>query len=254
MDLNHLRDAWDKWGAVDPMWAALTAPDKANQRWSTDAFFLTGEHEIADLLEYVKRLGIELRFGSALDFGCGVGRLSRALSKHFETVIGVDIAPSMLAQAREFSLAGRRVEYVLNQEDNLRVFKDASFDFVYSNLTLQHMPPRFSRTYLAEFARVLKRGGCLIFQLPSERRRQRVAWKRLVREVVPTGIIDGLIRWKVRRMAAKRRLPVMEMYAVRTRSVVDLLESRGLHVVAAEERAEESSVWLSCWYFATKLS
>lgn len=252
MDIDELRDAWDNWGRTDPMWAALTAPGKADRRWDREAFFSTGEQEIAGTLEHVRRLGISLRFGTALDFGCGVGRLSRAVARHFEKVTGVDIAPSMLAQAREFGRADGRIEYVLNQAGNLGVFEDASFDFVYSNLVLQHMPPALSRSYLLEFARVLKRGGCLVFQLPCGRRRQPVAWRRLARGAVPAWIIDGLVRLRVRRQAARRGVPVMEMYAVRTRRVVALLERSGLRVLSTEERPEDASVWLSCWYFATK--
>ena len=252
MNITKLRDAWERWGKVDPMWAVLTAPDMTDRRWDPEEFFLTGEREIAEVLDHLQRLAIELRLGSALDFGCGVGRLTQALSKHFERVIGVDIAPSMLAKARELGRAGPRIEFVLNQEDNLRVFEAGSFDFVYSNLTLQHMPPSLARVYLAEFARVLKGGGCLAFQLPSGRRRQPVAWKRLVRKVVPTPIIDGVVRWKVRRAAVERGLPVMEVYSVPKRDMVDFLHDRGLRVVVAEEREEVGSVWLSCWYFVTK--
>jgi SAM-dependent methyltransferase len=252
MNIKSLRDAWERWGQVDPMWAAVTAPDKADGRWSPDEFFVMGEREISEVIEQATQLGMALQFGSALDFGCGAGRLTQALGRHFDSVVGVDIAPSMLAKARELSPPDRKLEYVLNQEENLGVFEDASFDFVYSNLTLLHMPPRISRRYLTEFARVVKSGGCVVFQMLSGRRRQHTTWRRPVLRVAPMRITDALVRWKVRRMAVKEGRPVMEIYAVPKREVVELLRTNGLRVVLAREREEAGSVWLSCWYFATK--
>jgi len=40
-------------------------------------------------------------------------------------------------------------------------------DFVYSRLVLQHIHPRYVRQYLAEFVRVLRNDGVLVFQLPT---------------------------------------------------------------------------------------
>ena len=62
---------------------------------------------------------------------------------------------------------GRR-RFVVNAADDLSVFDDASFDFVYSVIVLQHVPDRGAiESYIAEFCRVLRPGGLAIFQLPS---------------------------------------------------------------------------------------
>jgi ubiquinone/menaquinone biosynthesis C-methylase UbiE len=53
-------------------------------------------------------------------------------------VVGVDIAPSMIELAEEMNRHGGRCRYVLNGEDNLRVFPESFFDLIYSNITLQH--------------------------------------------------------------------------------------------------------------------
>ena len=44
---------------------------------------------------------------SALDFGCGIGRLSQALAEHFDQVYGVDISPKMIELARAAQSQGR---------------------------------------------------------------------------------------------------------------------------------------------------
>jgi 2-polyprenyl-3-methyl-5-hydroxy-6-metoxy-1,4-benzoquinol methylase len=101
----------------------------------------------------------------ALDFGCAVGRLTQALADHFAHVVGVDIAQAMVDQARAYNRHGARVDYVLNTAPDLRVFGDASFDFVYCNKVLQHIRPRAQLGFIREFVRLLRPGGVAAFQM-----------------------------------------------------------------------------------------
>lgn len=96
-----------------------------------------------------------------------MGRLTQALADQFDTVVGVDIAESMAAKARELNRHGDRVEYRANAVDNLSIFDDASFDFIYSSISLQHIPPDANRRYVAEFMRLLRPGGIAVFQVPN---------------------------------------------------------------------------------------
>jgi SAM-dependent methyltransferase len=91
------------------------------------------------------------------------------MATRFERVIGVDVAPAMIEAARALNRHPDRCEYVLNEEPSLGRFADRSFDFVYSNIVLQHMPPALGRGYVAELARVLREGGLLVFQVPDAR-------------------------------------------------------------------------------------
>jgi SAM-dependent methyltransferase len=167
-NLDTLQRAWSDLARKDAMWAVLTGPLGATRSWNQDAFFRTGVEEIAFVLDHVALLGVGLRPGRALDFGCGPGRLTQAMAARFERVDGVDIAPGMIERANALNKAGERCVYHLNGAADLRLFGDATFDFVYSNITLQHMEPRLSRSYIAEFARVTRPGGVIVFQLPSE--------------------------------------------------------------------------------------
>lgn len=64
------------------------------------SFFRSGvEHVEHVLATYARLRGDAARFHSALDFGCGVGRLVLTLSERFDQVTGVDISSSMLAEA-----------------------------------------------------------------------------------------------------------------------------------------------------------
>jgi SAM-dependent methyltransferase len=167
VSLRTLRRQWDRWGR-DPLWAVLSLPEKRHGRWDEAEFFETGAREIRDVLDHARSLGIEVRAERALDFGCGVGRLTQALLAHFERVDGVDIAPSMLERAARYNRDPARCAYHLNERADLLLFPERSFSFVYTSLVLQHLPPELALGYIAEFLRVLAPGGLLVFHLPSE--------------------------------------------------------------------------------------
>lgn len=168
MDLAELQRRWDRFGRTDPLWAVLSEPERRQGRWDPEEFFATGRREVEEVLARIDGLGVPLRRGRCLDFGCGVGRVTQAFAAHFEEVDGVDIAPSMIDQARSFNTAGEGCRYHVNGADDLRLFPDRSFDLVYSRLVLMHIPPEYGRRYIAEFMRVLAPGGLAVFQVPSE--------------------------------------------------------------------------------------
>ncbi|MGE0705540.1 MAG: class I SAM-dependent methyltransferase [Vicinamibacterales bacterium] len=159
---------WDRAARIDPMWAVLSDPAKRGRQWRTSEFFATGRREISLLLFQLSQLGHAPRFGDALDFGCGLGRLSQALAASFERVVGVDISGNMIRLAARLNRFPARVSYLLNDRPDLTRVDSASFDFVYSDIVLQHVPPDEARVYIAEFARVLRPGGIVVFQLPAE--------------------------------------------------------------------------------------
>lgn len=168
MELKDLQKLWHTHGNTDPLWAILSDPAKKDGNWDRVEFFKTGESEISQVIEDIRLLGINIPRHKALDFGCGVGRLTQALCQHFEQCCGVDIAPSMIELARQFNKYGDRCRYYVNESDDLNLFEDGTFDLIYSCLVLQHMEPQYSKNYISEFIRILAPGGLAIFQLPSE--------------------------------------------------------------------------------------
>lgn len=163
----HKRN-WEELAEVDPLWAILSNANLQHGRWDVDDFFLTGETEIAAVMETMKRLNFHVNQESVLDFGCGVGRLTRAFASRFQTCYGVDISERMIENARRLNEAFQNCHFCLNTVDNLRIFPDDSFDMIYTNLVLQHVPRReIVTSYIKDFIRILNPGGLLVFQLPS---------------------------------------------------------------------------------------
>lgn len=161
------RDLWEGHAKQDPMWAILSDPARKGRKWTPEEFFATGRAEIAAVFDSVDALRVPYARTHALDFGCGVGRLSQALAERFDRVTGVDISQTMVDFARRFNRFGDRVTYICNQQPHLKVLPDAAFSFIYTDIVLQHIQPEQTKVYLREFARVLAPGGAMVFQLPS---------------------------------------------------------------------------------------
>ena len=167
--LNKLQRDWDDLAKIDPLWAICSDPAKDQNKWDVAEFFATGEQQIRRVLETIRGLDVVLSTGTALDFGCGLGRLTQALAEEFDQVYGVDISPKMIEGANQFNRFGEKCRYILNSQEDLRVFDDRFFDFIYTYIVLQHMPPDLMLGYLREFIRTLKSGGVLMFQVPIQR-------------------------------------------------------------------------------------
>ena len=166
MRLDGLRRHWNELGKRDARWAVLTADEKAQHRWSGEEFYETGRQDVAAIMSHVEALGLSSQRLRALDFGCGVGRLTKWLPLYCADVVGIDIAESMIEQARR-EAPHPRCQYLLNTSTDLGILGDRSFDFILTKLVLQHMPPRYIRRYLRELLARLNAGGVFIFQLPT---------------------------------------------------------------------------------------
>jgi SAM-dependent methyltransferase len=165
-NVERLSREWDELARGDALWEVLSDPERSDGRWQLDEFFASGEREVAAALERARELGRPERRERALDFGCGVGRLTRALSDRFSESVGVDVSEQMVAQARRLNADRPGIEFVVNVAPDLRRFESAGFDLVYSSKVLQHMPSGDQAcAYIAEFLRLLRPGGIAIFQL-----------------------------------------------------------------------------------------
>jgi len=173
---------WEKNAAKDAYWAVLTSSQYEQKEWDKEIFFQSGQQEIARLIEYIQKIPLQIDLsGNALDFGCGTGRLTQALSGRFTRVYGVDVSANMVEKARAALLPSmKNIELLHNPATNLRLFKDETFNFIYSNIVMQHIALRHQMQYLEEFARVLKKGAWLVVQIPSKKNNH--CWKGKVKE------------------------------------------------------------------------
>lgn len=167
-DLATIRDGWDSAARDDAFFNIITEPGRQNGGWTPHEFFAHGRREIDDLLTYLDHQNLRgPRRKKALDFGCGVGRLTQALAVEYEHVVGVDISREMINLARAHNQWGPRCSYVITGKHLTPWVEAGSCDLVYSRITLQHMPAELQRNYIAEFVKVLTRAGIAVFQIPD---------------------------------------------------------------------------------------
>jgi SAM-dependent methyltransferase len=183
---------WNTLGETEPFFAVLTEDRFLRGRMSDadrEAFFASGEADVAQIFELIDFLP-----KSALDFGCGVGRLTRALAKRVERVAGVDAAESMLRLARENVPEASFSSTIPNER----------FDLIVSLIVFQHIPIRRGEALLDELLDHLDGVAAIhfTFRRPGSSMR-RVA--RGIRARVP------LVHRIVQRIRGERPMPYMQM-------------------------------------------
>jgi ubiquinone/menaquinone biosynthesis C-methylase UbiE len=102
-----------------------------------------------------------------LDFGCGIGNMTRQVASRLPcaSVVGTDRSEHSLTAAR--SLSGKmatEVQYVVTPADRLP-FPDATFDFAFSSGVFHHILPGERLRWARELRRVLApRGRFCLFE------------------------------------------------------------------------------------------
>lgn len=213
---------WRLWGERDRYFGVLTDPRfrKENIEANRQIFFEGGQSFVRHWLGELERCFGALPRSRALDFGCGVGRLSIPLSDYFESVVGIDISHGMLEEARANS-EGRNIEYLLSDDELSAV--DGTFDLVTSVIVFQHIPVNRGMALLSRLlGRVRAGGGCLI-QFSTNRNYN--WWSELryrVRHDVPGG--QAVMNLLERRAADT---PVMQMNEYSLDAVLALFRTYG---------------------------
>lgn len=274
--LRDVAAAWTELGSDDPMWAALTLPGKSNRKsgrksgrksrraqsgddeptgWTESEFLATGRTEIDAMLARLDELNVSPRRGTALDFGCGPGRLTAALAAAgFSLAIGLDISLSMLETARRLTAAPAGdldstragaagdaegvlpgvCEFRHNDGPTLAGIADDSVDLVYTCRVLQHMPPALAAGYVREFLRVTAPGGLVVFQLPAE---------------PAPGIVGALMR-RLPAPVLNRLRHGMQMHGTTPTEVTALVAAAGCRTVAIDADTSAGPRWRSYLYIA----
>lgn len=250
MRLEQVAFNWERFGERDPLGAILTAGPPGAECWDTETFFRTGAQELARLRARCAELGLAFGGTRALDFGCGVGRLTRHLLEDFERADGVDVAASMIERAGQLN-PSEDLRFLCNPSADLDLLQADAYDLVLSLITLQHMPPAYARRYIQEFFRKVRPGGTVFFQLPTRSHGRSSAL--LSGHSLKQRLLSRLpARWVERYRLLRTRRPRMDMFGMPQAEVEALIRSEGGELYAADEVPDAGDLLPSLRYFARR--
>jgi SAM-dependent methyltransferase len=237
---------WEDLARLDPFWAILVRPSRRYGRWDLQEFLSTGDQEAAAFLGRAGQLGWTPPFRAVLDYGCGVGRMTRALARHAGAAVGVDISATMIQLARTINADVSNCTFALLESDPSDR-PEAPFDLIYCSRVLQHSA---STRAVAEAMRLmvaaLAPGGLLMIQMPEGLRiRHRLQLRRRLYAMLRACGVrpEPLYR--------RLRLHPMRMIAMGESEVAAILERAGARVVAADHTVADGGGVANVHYYAT---
>src|SRR4030095_4744229 len=170
---DHVQEAWQYFGSTEPYYSVLTSEQflQSNIQNTKDAFYNTGKQDVMRLFNTLDRNGIDYSlYKSCLEYGCGLGRVTRWLAEKFETVFGYDISQSHLQYAKNyFSDEGVYNVSLVHVKEIKDIQNIPAVDVIYSIIVLQHNPPPIITMIIKEFIKKINSGGVAFFQVPTYR-------------------------------------------------------------------------------------
>ncbi|MHC4107527.1 MAG: class I SAM-dependent methyltransferase [Planctomycetota bacterium] len=159
---------WEGFARENAEYYVLTGIGRSADAAALEQFFESGREAVEAMLRDVADLlpGHEL----ALEFGCGVGRLLIPMARHFDRLIGVDIAPTMIeklnAYCRRFGV--QNVTGILADEPWER---SCGAGLIYSWLVFQHIEDMgIIEDSLRRLTAALRPGGVALLQFDTRAR------------------------------------------------------------------------------------
>lgn len=156
---------WDRRARENALYFVDTRVDYRSP--DLEQFWAGGETDVHELLTAA---GAALERSDAIvEVGCGVGRLTRALSARCARVLAVDVSEEMLERARVLNPDIDNVSWLAGDGTTLAGIEDASADACLSHVVFQHVPdPEITLGYVREMGRVLRPGGWAAFQVSND--------------------------------------------------------------------------------------
>jgi SAM-dependent methyltransferase len=224
-------DSWNKFGKSDPYFGVLSDERYRQSGMTGDLrseFFGSGERHVETVFATI-RAHVDPGFSprSALDFGCGVGRLAIPLARRIPKVIAADVSDPMLSEAAR-NCVEQGVDNIafVRSDDALRgVPKD--LDFIHSFIVFQHIPTPRGLAILKHMLGLLTENGigALHFTFARHASRLRIFLHRTCGSLPFANNFYNLARGR------RFSHPNMEMNYYDMNTILDALYEQGCHDV-----------------------
>lgn len=228
---------WEEVGRTAPHWSVLTEPEYRPESIGANeaAFFDSGKSDAGLLLALLRRIGRSpAEFRCCAEYGCGVGRITTHLARHFPLVQALDISRPHLELARQTLARFGQTNLEFHQVTAEDLHPAQGFDLWFTRIVLQHNPPPIIMAILDKVFGLLAPGGVAVFQVPTYRMRY---------------------SFEIGAYMAQRPGERMEVHVVPQRAVLDLAWKHGLRLADIREdtaAVEDSPQWLSNTFVFSK--
>ena len=132
---------------------------------STESFLQTGKNDLARAMAITGMTCGQDR--TAVEVGCGLGRISVALAEHFGRVVGLDIAPRLIEEARRL-VDNDRVTFEVSDGNHVHPQSIEKCDTVFSYEVMHYINPESLTVYFRDVYDLLAPEGQFVFQLNME--------------------------------------------------------------------------------------
>lgn len=163
---GKVQKLWTELGRNDPHWSVLSYDDYRQSQVGKNLqkFEQSGRLEVKSLEGLLKQLAPDLQIQRAVEYGCGVGRVSIPLSKIAGELHCYDISLKHLelAKARAEHEGVNNISFHHVTDPDLQL--EDKLDLFYSVIVLQHNPPPLISHILNHALEQLRSGGVAVFQ------------------------------------------------------------------------------------------
>jgi SAM-dependent methyltransferase len=166
-------NSWEEKAKENPLFAVMTTPDLIDadpEQFSPEmleTFFAKGRRVFsAHIAPRIPLIDTGVAVPYLVEYGCGVGRILKAVLEAGYPCSGIDVSPTMLRHC-ESLVPGVKSLHLLDERNHCDL-PDESADLVYTFAVLKHIH-RLSiyEAAVHEMTRVLKPGGVLLINVNS---------------------------------------------------------------------------------------
>jgi SAM-dependent methyltransferase len=219
---------WEHFGEHSPYYSVATLRQFREENLNEehlDEFFRSGEEYVEVIWKEIEtNFGAGFKPGRALDFGCGVGRLTLPLARKCGRITGVDVSSTMILEAEKNAAAKKaeNVEFRKVEEDLADLAGE--YDLVHSFIVIQHIAPRIGYPIFEKLVAALNPGGIGVLQVtydnpfPLIRQYTRNLYQRF-----PTA-------YRLRNLILRKEAePLLPMYLYDLNRLFGILHRHGCH-------------------------
>lgn len=167
-NFNELQTTWNNFGETEPFWSVLTHQNFKKQninKEALDEFYNLGLFHYNIFEEILQKHNSTFTNKVILDFGCGVGRITKVYNKVTSHVYGMDISETHLDIAKQ---SDEKTQFFLIDDLQKLPNLPNQPNIITSLMVLQHARPDIIEHQVGLLLDVLDKDGIALLHIPYD--------------------------------------------------------------------------------------